>query len=73
MRKKITPLYERRIIGMILTILLSTLFIVGVVLILVGLLAGGGVFMMLFGDVIVFCLIIGLIIKLCRRKKKRGK
>ena len=62
MRKKIMPLYERRIIGMILTILLLTLFIVGVVLILVGLLAGGGVFMMLFGDVIVFCLIIGLII-----------
>ena len=58
---------------MILTLLLLTLLIVGVVLIVGGLVAGGGIFMTLFGDVIVFCLIIGLIVKLCRRKKKRGK
>lgn len=58
---------------MIITLLLITLLIVGISLILIGLLAGGGVIAFLFGDVIVFGLIIALIIKLFRRKRRRNK
>ena len=51
------------------TILLSVIITIAIIALIAAIVAGGSLFMV-FGDVIVFGLIIWLIIKIFRRKKK---
>lgn len=55
----------------LLTILLCTI-IIGVVCAVIAAVIGGGVLLVMFGDVIVFAAIVGLIVKLVRRTKRQN-
>ncbi len=55
----------------LLTILLFTILL-GVIAAIVAAVIGGGVLLVMFGDVIVFAAIVGLIVKLVRRTKRQN-
>lgn len=55
----------------LLTILLCTI-IIGVVCAVIAAVIGGGVLLVMFGDVIVFVAIVGLIVKLVRHTKRQN-
>ncbi len=55
----------------LLTILLFTILL-GVIAAIVAAVIGGGVLLVMFGDVIVFAAIVGLIVKLVRRAKRQN-
>ena len=57
------------IVMILFTILLSVIITIAIIALIAANVAGGSLFMV-FGDVIVFGLIIWLIIKIFRRKKK---
>lgn len=55
----------------LLTILLCTI-IIGAVCAVIAAVIGGGVLLVMFGDVIVFVAIVGLIVKLVRHTKRQN-
>lgn len=53
------------------TILLIAIGVIATILLTAAIIAGGSL-VAVFGDIIVFCLIVWLIIKIFRRKEKKG-
>ena len=63
---------EKEAISMVLLTILLCTIIIGAVCAVIAAVIGGGVLLVMFGDVIVFVAIVGLIVKLVRHTKRQN-